>query len=193
MTVPNGTPTGPIRVSHRRRHQCGLRLELDQHGRQRGQRHAGRWRKASAHPGQTITLKAAGWTPAPTWSSRSPTPRATADDLIVRPARVDAGGTQAQVRVPLNAVTGAVRVVGDNGIEVALQILPAITDVQVESVAGDGTSAQVLIAGLGFVEGGNSEYRFGRRWCSMQARPPARMCPAATIRCWASSSNGQVR
>jgi hypothetical protein len=44
---------------------------------------------------------------------------------------------------------------------VALQIVPVITDVQVVFVAGDGSSATVDISGLGFVEGGNSEYRFG--------------------------------
>ena len=54
------------------------------------------------------------------------------------------------------------RVVGDiNGTEVLLQIIPTITDVQVESVAADGSTASVLISGLGFVEGANSEYRFG--------------------------------
>ena len=36
-------------------------------------------------------------------------------------------------------------------------------DVEVEPVAGDGSTAQGLIAGTGFVEGGNSEYRFGSR------------------------------
>ncbi len=62
----------------------------------------------------------------------------------------------------MNAVSGVVRVVGDtNGTSVALQILPVITDVQVQSVAADGSSAEVVLRGFGFVEGNASEYRFG--------------------------------
>jgi MFS family permease len=44
---------------------------------------------------------------------------------------------------------------------VPLQILPVVTGVDVIGVSGDGTSATVRISGLGFVEGGGSEYRFG--------------------------------
>ena len=67
-----------------------------------------------------------------------------------------------QVTVPLDAVTGVVRLVGDsNAASVVLQIVPRVDDVQVESISGDGQTATLLIAGLGFVEGGNSEYRFG--------------------------------
>jgi hypothetical protein len=62
--------------------------------------------------------------------------------------------------VPANALSGSVRVLGAAA-AVPLQILPTITDVQVQSVAADGTSATVLITGTGFVEGANSEYHFG--------------------------------
>jgi hypothetical protein len=66
------------------------------------------------------------------------------------------------VVVPYNAITGQVRVVGDtNGASVALQIVPAITDVQVQSVAADGSSAVVVVSGYGFIEGLNSAYQFG--------------------------------
>ena len=80
--------------------------------------------------------------------------------MIVKPSTVNAGGTEAQVVVPVNATSGDVRVVGSTA-AFALQIVSTITDVQVESVAADGSTAQVLIAGTGFVEGANSEYRFG--------------------------------
>ena len=43
-------------------------------------------------------------------------------ELIVHPSAVNAGGTAAQVIVPLNAVTGGVRVVG-SATAVDLQIL----------------------------------------------------------------------
>jgi hypothetical protein len=45
--------------------------------------------------------------------------------------------------------------------EFLLQIVPKIDSLKVESVASDGSNATVLIAGSGFVEGGNSEYHFG--------------------------------
>ena len=47
------------------------------------------------------------------------------NDRVVRPVTVNAAGTLAQVRVPLDAVTGQVRVVGDvNASSVLLQIVP---------------------------------------------------------------------
>jgi hypothetical protein len=42
-----------------------------------------------------------------------------------------------------------------------LQILPIVTGVEVSAVSSDGSSATVQIYGYGFVEGNNSEYRFG--------------------------------
>ena len=57
-------------------------------------------------------------------------------------------------------VTGVVRVVGSPD-AIALQIIPTISDVQIESVAADGSTMQVLIAGTGLIEGGDTVYRFG--------------------------------
>lgn len=93
----------------------------------------------------------------------------TVTTTTVSAIRSDIPGSIAYFTAPLNAVTGDAVVyslVGSVRTDFAdgtfpLQILPTITDIQVESVAGDGSTAQVLIAGTGFVEGGNSEYRFG--------------------------------
>ena len=88
---------------------------------------------------------------------------------VVNVFRFDAGTGVAFFNVPIDAVTGDAVVFSQVGNvrtdfldgTFPLQILPVITDVQVESVAGDGSSAQVLIAGTGLVEGAGSEYRFG--------------------------------
>ena len=66
------------------------------------------------------------------------------------------------MNVPLHATSGVVRLVGDtNGASVALQIVPVVNDVQVQSVSTDGSTAPVVLRGYGFAEGNNSEYRFG--------------------------------
>jgi hypothetical protein len=84
-------------------------------------------------------------------------------------SRIDAAKGLAYFVVPFNAVsgdvtlysvTGTTQTVPEDGV-FPLQIVSVISDVQVESVAADGSSAQVLISGTGFVEGANSEYRFG--------------------------------
>ena len=90
----------------------------------------------------------------------------TTQDVLVR--RYDSVRGIAYFVVPTNAVSGDVVVfsqVGnvqtfpaDGGFP--LQVVPVVTDVQVESVAADGSSAVVLVSGLGFTEG-VGEYRFG--------------------------------
>ena len=120
--------------------------------------------RASANPNQAITLNGVsldGTTDVVFEVIVDSTGRR--GELVVRPSTVNAAGAREQVMVPGNALTGKVRMVGDvNGAALDLQgILPVTTDVQVQSVSSDGLTAQVLITGLGFVEAGNSEYRFG--------------------------------
>ena len=65
---------------------------------------------------------------------------------------------------------------------------------QVESVAADGSSAQVLIAGTGFVEGGNSRVPLRLATpCSMRAPPPARTSSVASDPVLGFVPNGYVR
>ncbi|MCG2595885.1 hypothetical protein LZ009_24175, partial [Ramlibacter sp. XY19] len=117
---------------------------------------------AGALPGQAITLQGSLFDASTDIVFETVDASGNRGDVVVRPNNVSADGSQAQVLVPVNAVSGTVRLVGDvNGAALHLQVVPAITDVQVESVAGDGSYANVLVAGLGFVEGSASEYRFG--------------------------------
>ena len=88
---------------------------------------------------------------------------------VVNVFRVDAAHGIAFFNVPIDASSGDAVVYSQVGNvrtdfpdgTFPVQILPTITDVQVESVAADGSTAQLLIAGTGFVEGGGSQYRFG--------------------------------
>ncbi|MEY4764149.1 MAG: hypothetical protein RI907_822, partial [Pseudomonadota bacterium] len=87
---------------------------------------------------------------------------------VLTPTWVDAANQRAVFTVPPDAVTGDVVVyslVGSTRTDFTdgsfpLQILPTITNVQVESVAADGASAVVVLTGTGFVEGA-SKYRLG--------------------------------
>jgi hypothetical protein len=123
----------------------------------------------SANPGQEIGLPVP-FDPATartTFNVIDASGNKTTRDVAV--SRFDAAQGLAYFRVPLDAVTGEIQVfsqVGSTKTTFAdgtflLQILPVITDVQVQGVASDGSSATVVISGLGFVEGSNSEYRFG--------------------------------
>jgi len=84
-------------------------------------------------------------------------------------ARWDASTGTAWFNVPYNAVTGdavAYSLVGNTRTDFSdgtfpLQILPVISSVDVQSVAGDGSSAVVVLHGYGFVEGHASSYQFG--------------------------------
>ncbi|MCG2592459.1 Ig-like domain-containing protein, partial [Ramlibacter sp. XY19] len=88
---------------------------------------------------------------------------------VVGITRFDAARGVAVFTVPIDAITGDATVfsqVGGTRTDFAdgtfpLQVLPVITDLQVESLWGDGSNATLLIAGTGFVDGAASEYRFG--------------------------------
>ena len=161
LTVPEGVPTGPIRVSTIGGTSAAFGLSLTgiTATADSGTAAGG---GAAANPGQVITLVGAGFDTSLDIVFQTIDANGTRSDRVVRPGTVNAGGTQVQVTVPLDAVTGSVRLVGDgSGASVALQIVPVVTDVQVQSVSSDGSSAVVILTGVGFVEGNNSEYRFG--------------------------------
>jgi hypothetical protein len=162
LVVPNAMPSGPIRVATAGGTSAAFGLSITGITAAATSGVPANGAQLSANPGQVITLNGTGLDTSTDVVFRVTDTSGNFSDLIVKPSTVIAGGTQAQVRVPPNAASGSLRVVGDlNGTDVALQILPVITDVQVQSVSADGSTAQVLISGLGFVEGGNSEYRFG--------------------------------
>ncbi|SCX42366.1 Ig-like domain-containing protein [Nitrosospira sp. Nsp1] len=162
LTVPTGAPTGPIQVVTIGGTSAAFGLSITGITASASSGTAANAAQASAVAGQTIKLQGTGLDASTDVVFETVDNNGNRSQLIARPATVNAGGTEIQVAVPLNAITGTVRVVGDrNASALALQILPVITDVQVQSVAADGSSATVLISGLGFVESNNSEYRFG--------------------------------
>ena len=116
----------------------------------------------SANPGQAITVTGSGFDSGTAGVFPTIDISGAVSQTIVRPIVLGAGGTSFTVVVPVNALTGQVGIVGDqSGTKVYLQIVPIITGITVTSVAGDGSSANVTLSGLGFVEGNNSLYTFG--------------------------------
>ncbi|NML45874.1 phosphatase PAP2 family protein [Ramlibacter sp. G-1-2-2] len=164
LTVPATSPvlpSGPVRVTTAGGTSAVFGLTFTGITATAGYGTPAQGGQASANPGQTITINGTGLDASTDVVFQTVDSSGNPGDIVVHPTIVGPGGTSVQVAVPVAAVTGQVRVVGDaNGNDVPLQILPAITDVQVESVAGDGSSATVLIAGSGFIEGGG-QYQFG--------------------------------
>jgi uncharacterized protein YjiK len=162
LSVPPGMPTGPIQVRTIGGTSAAFGVTITGVVASASSGIPASNNQASAVPGQAITLKGSGLDTSTDIIFETTDNAGNRNQLIVRPSTVNAAGTELQVLVPYNAVTGVLRVVGDtNARQLALQILPLISDVQVESVSADGSSAQVLLSGFGFVEGGDSEYRFG--------------------------------
>ena len=152
--------TGPIRVSTAGGTSAAFGPSLTGITASASSGSAANAAQASALPGQAITLSGNALSLTTEVVFFTTDASGNRADVVVHPGAVNPTGTTAQVIVPLNAVSGDVRVVG-SATAIALQIIPVVSDVQVASVAADGSSAQVLISGLGFVEGANSEYRFG--------------------------------
>ncbi len=162
VTTP-ALPVGPIRVSTLGGTSAAFGLSLTSISASAAGTPADP-AQASAVPGQIVTLNGSLFDATMDVVFEVIDQGGNRSDRVVRPTTVNAAGTQAQVVVPLDAASGQVRLLGDiNAQAITLQIVPLIRDIQVESVAADGLSAQVLISGLGFIEGGNSEYRFGNQ------------------------------
>ncbi|MCG2595886.1 hypothetical protein LZ009_24180, partial [Ramlibacter sp. XY19] len=165
MVVPGtspATPSGPIRVSTAGGTSAAFNQALTGITSTPASGVAADAGVAAAVPGQVITLTGTGLDTSIDVVFQTVDASGNRGEIVVRPNSVSADASQALVTVPVHAVTGSVRLVGDvNGAAVPLQIVPAITDVDVEWVAGDGSYASVLVAGLGFVEGSASEYHFG--------------------------------
>ena len=68
---------------------------------------------------------------------------------ITRTGTASSDGTRFTTRVPVQAVTGDVRVVGDSETQIPLQIVPRLRSVGGEIVAGN----QIILEGTGLAEG----------------------------------------
>ncbi|MBX3670121.1 MAG: choice-of-anchor D domain-containing protein [Rhodocyclaceae bacterium] len=117
---------------------------------------------ASANPGQNIVLQGSGLDLASGVVFATVNSAGTRSEVIVNPWAVAADGSSAQVLVPDDAVTGTLRLIGDNNSSaLALQIVPVVTGVDATSVASNGSTVNVQLSGGGFVEDSASAYHFG--------------------------------
>ncbi len=118
--------------------------------------------KASANPGQTITLQGDKFDSSLDVVFDVRRSDGSVTQVVARPASVAEDGTSATVVVPFDAVTGRVRVIGDKtATEAALQIVPLLTDAQIDYVAANAVLMNVRLTGRGFVEGPGTSYIFG--------------------------------
>ncbi len=157
VTVPTGAPTGALRVVTVGGTSDTAGPALGGITATAGSGTAASGAAASANPGQTITVTGANFDTATEFVIPTIDASGTRGQVLVKPTTVGTGGTSATVVLPTNAVTGSVRAVGDqNAAAIALQVVPVLTGLTVQSVSSDGSSAVVVLSGSGFVEGGGS-------------------------------------
>ena len=161
LTVPKGAPTGPIRVTTTGGTSDTAGPEFNTITATATNGTPTTNNAASANQGQIITINGTGLELTTEVVFLVIDGSGLRRQVLVQPKTVDATGTSATVTVPSGAVTGAVRVVGDQNMTSALlQIVPTVTGLTVQSVAADGSSAVVSLTGTGLIEGA-SDYRFG--------------------------------
>ncbi|HNF63743.1 MAG TPA: pre-peptidase C-terminal domain-containing protein, partial [Rhodocyclaceae bacterium] len=113
LTVPEGLPTGPLRVSTAGGTSAAFGLALSGVTAVATTGTAQDPTQASANPGQTITLTGVGFDTSTDVLFETLDTSGTRGEVIVRPIVVKADGSELQVVVPTSAVTGSVRVIGD--------------------------------------------------------------------------------
>lgn len=117
---------------------------------------------ASANPGQTITRAGEKFDAGMDVVFETIPSYGTASRRVVRPASVAVDGTSATVVVPLDALTGRVRIIGDKtASEIALQIVPRLTAATVTSISSNGIIMDVRLEGSGFIDQPGSSYSIG--------------------------------
>jgi hypothetical protein len=117
---------------------------------------------ASANPGQTVTINGTNFDSSTDVVFPAIDGDGTRFERVVRPASVNANGTQLTVVVPIDvAFTGTVGIVGDrNTAGFPLQIVPVLDSVVFGNTPGDYSDVQ--LRGRGFVEANGSTYKFGQ-------------------------------
>lgn len=162
LSMPDHVSSGPIRITTAGGTSAVFGVSLTGITTQSSSGVASSNAQASAQPGQVITLTGTAFDLSTDVVFQTIDSSGTRDDIIVKPKTVSVDRTSMEVVVPYTAITGKVRVVGDTlANEIPLQIIPMVTDVEVSSVSSDGSSAIVILHGLGFIEGNATEYRFG--------------------------------
>jgi len=160
LTVPSGWPAGAFRVSAVGGTSALFSVSFTGIDATCASGTPANTAQACANAGQTITLQGSGFNANTFVIFPTVDTSGTIGDLAVRVTSTSNGGTRAQINVPTNALTGPIRVIGSPA-AVPLQIIPTVTDAQVQSVTSDGATAVVILSGTGFVESNGSEYRFG--------------------------------
>ena len=162
LTVPSNAPYGPVTVTTLGGTSAPYGLTLSGIVAVAGSGTPANAAVASANPGQAITLQGSGFDTTTDVVFETLDSAGNRSERVVRPVAVNAAATELTVVVPLDvAVTGVVGIVGDrNNAALALQIVPVLDSVDFTSIAGDGSSAQVVLRGAGFTEGVGT-YRFG--------------------------------
>ena len=158
LGVSSGLPTGPIQVRTAGGTSAVYAVALQGLSATATTGTAVNAAQASANPGQLITLSGQGLTVSTEVVFDTINDSGVRSSVVVTPSFTTADGS-IQVYVPTQAVSGVVRVAG-SAASFALQIVPVVSDVQLESVTADGSSAVVLVSGLGFTEA-FGDYRFG--------------------------------
>ena len=163
LTVPSGVPFGPIVVSTLGGSSASFSLTatgVTATATSGSPKNAG---QASANPGQSITLQGTGFDASTDVVFEVIDSSGNRYERVVRPIAVAPSGASLEVLVPIDAITGVVGVVGDrNNSRFPLQIVPLLTSGDVYSLADNTTGAlNVLLRGVGFVEGNESSYAFG--------------------------------
>ena len=160
LTVPNGVPTGPLTITTAGGTSAPFGLTVTGLVATAATGTPADAAAASANPGQAITLQGSGLDLTTDVVFLTRDASGTVTEQVVKPTAASA--TQLTVVVPDTAVTGPVRVVGDqNNTQIPLQIVPVVGGLDVTSVAYDGSTAAVTLTGRGFIEGADSRYRVG--------------------------------
>ena len=158
--VPNGVPSGPISVATLGGESAAFELTFASIVSTANTGTATNVGVASANPGQAITLQGTNFDLTTDVVFEVIDSSGNRSEEVVRPLAVNDEDTEIIVETPIDAVTGVVRIVGDqNATEAILQIVPTIDFVDLTSVTP--TTASFTLSGSGFIEGSNSLYMFG--------------------------------
>ncbi len=162
LFVPDGVPTGAIRITTPGGTSNTLGQSLATITAMADSGSPANAGKASANPGQSITLSGIGLSERSTVVFETISADGTRSQVTASPWSVDKAGTAIKVVVPADAATGSVRLIGDNkATSLFLQVVPKLTLANMTSLDSNGAYASITLQGAGFVEGNGSEYRFG--------------------------------
>ncbi len=158
--VPVGVPTGPISVTTLGGTSVPFGLAFTGIVASSDTGTAADGAEASANPGQSIILQGSNFDLSTDVVFLNSNASGVRYEFVVRPTAVNGDGTELTVQVPLEAVTGPVRVVGDqNATEALLQIVPTISFADLTSLSI--STASFRLSGSGFIENSDTLYTFG--------------------------------